>query len=540
VGNETWSTNPQSLIERGRIALEALHSRETAAQLRAAYHELQLAIQQAEAGDTQSLDLWLERNRQLLANSSLVPFSRGGPHFFIGGSSNNTQASDSNLSPPSKASLLPSTLDENSSPQNLSPWPKMLEGARRRALMRNSQGDDDSVSFAEIAHHDPRAVSTEQNQEPSPLTLESLTMASDTPVQSPDHEELATLAYNASRRSLVDSITIPESLQTVFLQKAPNTSPKHFQRWLLSPSLLVSIIIHLLGLVAMSVYMIRAVAKPEPKSIVASNTDNQEVSMEAPMELSSPNSEPLDTSAPETPALPSFPTQATEMTSSTIQLPTSMMGVSLEKSPSTTSEEVAQATNASQSNLPASTAEFFGVKAEGNTFCYLVDSSPSMRKDNAFATAKAHLVRSISTMKPKQRFFISFFGKEIEDLTLEGRKAAPFPVYATSENLQKALLWIERVRIQDNGKAPTDVLKKAIEMDPDGIFLLFDGDTSVDVPAFLRKANRTSDIISGEYPRVPIHTLGFFSEEHQAMMKRIAQENLGTFRFIPNPNRGKK
>ncbi len=536
MGNGIWSTNPQSLIERGRIALEAIHSREAAAQLRAAYLELQLAIQQAEAGDAQSLDRWLEINQELFGSSIPLPFSRGGPHFFVSDSSRAPQDAASDLSPPSIVNSLPPTVEEDKLPQSLSPWPKMLEGARRRALVRNLDGVDTSISASVEVLTERESNSTEPTQEPS---RETQTSKNDQ-LPAPNRQELKPRTQAVSTTSTVDSIVIPESLKSLILQTASNKPPKNFRRWLLSPSVVASIMVHLVGLVVMSVYVIRAVTKLEPKSIVASTTENQEVSMEAPMELSPPNPEPLDSAPPETPALPSLSSQATEVTSSTIQLPASMIGVAIEKGPSTTSEAVEQATNASESNMPASAAEFFGVKAEGNTFCYLVDSSPSMRKDNAFATAKAQLVRSISTMKPKQRFFISFFAKEIEDLTLEGHTAAPFPVYATSENLRKTLQWIERVRIQENGKAPTDALKRAIEMDPDGIFLLFDGDTSVDVPAFLRKANRTSDIISGEHPRVPIHTLGFYSEQHQAMMKRIAQENLGTFRFIPNPNKGKK
>jgi hypothetical protein len=90
------------------------------------------------------------------------------------------------------------------------------------------------------------------------------------------------------------------------------------------------------------------------------------------------------------------------------------------------------------------------------------------------------------------------------------------------------------------GKPPNDALEKAIEMDPDGIFLLFDGDTKVDVAAHLRKVNRSYDIISGESIRVPVHTIGFYTQNFEALMKRIAEENLGTYRFIPKPPSSKK
>ncbi len=75
---------------------------------------------------------------------------------------------------------------------------------------------------------------------------------------------------------------------------------------------------------------------------------------------------------------------------------------------------------------------------------------------------------------------------------------------------EKTILFISRVKVQPKGLPPNDALDAAIEMEPDGIFLLFDGDTRADVAAHLRRSNRSTDLISGENIRVPIHTLGFY------------------------------
>ncbi|MEQ1830780.1 MAG: hypothetical protein ABL921_32820, partial [Pirellula sp.] len=83
-------------------------------------------------------------------------------------------------------------------------------------------------------------------------------------------------------------------------------------------------------------------------------------------------------------------------------------------------------------------------------------------------------------------------------------------------------------------------LANAIQMQPDGIFLLFDGDTKVDVAKFLRKTNRTDDVLSGDSPKVPIHVVHFFQDEYQRQMKQIATENAGTYRFVPPPQRPPK
>ena len=185
-------------------------------------------------------------------------------------------------------------------------------------------------------------------------------------------------------------------------------------------------------------------------------------------------------------------------------------------------------------------AEFFGVKATGNTFVYLVDSSPSMRRDGAFEAARNEIVRSLSSMKPKQRYFISFFGKEIDPMVFESGVVEKYPVYAKPENLTKTIDWLSRVQVQKDGLPPNNALTEAIAMQPDGIFLLFDGDTKVDVAKYLRRVNRSDDILTAGMPKVPIHVVHFFQDEFQKQMRQVAEENGGTYRFVPRPERPSK
>jgi hypothetical protein len=291
---------------------------------------------------------------------------------------------------------------------------------------------------------------------------------------------------------------------------------------------------HFIALIGMSTYMIHLARNPEPKSIVASSTAVETISMEEPIEMNMEDVPTIDSIEPAIPALPSF-AETAATAGSDLQLPASLSGLISGDVSMSTSDSIAQATHSSIANTAMSSVEFFGVKAVGNTFCYVVDVSPSMKKDNAFAAAKAELVRSLSLLKPKQRFYITFFGSEIERLTLNDGREEEYPVYATSENLQKTLNWIERIRVQTNGLPPNNALNQAIKMEPDGIFLLFDGDTTADVAAFLRKVNRSEDLISGGEPMVPIHTIGFYTQEFEALMKRIASENNGVYRFVPKP-----
>ncbi len=194
-----------------------------------------------------------------------------------------------------------------------------------------------------------------------------------------------------------------------------------------------------------------------------------------------------------------------------------------------------------------SAVQFFGVGAAGNTFAFLVDNSGSIRADGVFEMAKAELIRAVKALKPTQRFFVAFFGEELQIMVLEGATPSEYPVYATPENIQKLERWVVGVKIQA-GRHPVDAIELAIEKDPDAIFVMFDGATTIDVPARVARINRINDLISGERPKVPINTIRFPPSKSDApdepkldaMMKKLASENGGSYRFVPKPNTAMK
>jgi hypothetical protein len=191
------------------------------------------------------------------------------------------------------------------------------------------------------------------------------------------------------------------------------------------------------------------------------------------------------------------------------------------------------ALSATSSAMTAS-ASFFGAAAGGNSFCYIIDGSGSMR-GGPWEAAKLELLKSLASLKSNQRFYIIFFNRELQAITLPGeREAAARALYATAENLQHARRWVETLTI-GIGAPPNKALEMAISKEPDAIYLLTDGVTKVDVAAFLREANRVSDLINGEQILVPIHTIAFYSQEGQALLRRIAQENRGQFVYVPDP-----
>jgi hypothetical protein len=186
-------------------------------------------------------------------------------------------------------------------------------------------------------------------------------------------------------------------------------------------------------------------------------------------------------------------------------------------------------------------ANFFGLEATGNVFCFVVDCSGSMRGE-PFVTAKRELLRSISQLKPNQRFFVVFFSQKLFPMQLDGPEmpdSHPTAVYATPENLSKLQQWMETVPIGAGGP-PNEALKLAIELESDSVFLLTDGVTRSDVASYLQRTNRQEDELDGPQIRCPIHTIGFYSREGEALLQRIASENRGQYHYVPDPQPNKK
>jgi hypothetical protein len=166
-------------------------------------------------------------------------------------------------------------------------------------------------------------------------------------------------------------------------------------------------------------------------------------------------------------------------------------------------------------------AGFFGTKGVGKSFVYVVDCSGSMY-GHRFDRAKTELVKSINKLKPEQKFFVYFFNDRT--FPLFDPKPATGMLPAVRANLERASRWI-RTRTPESTTNPNLALKQALEMKPEVIFLLTDGelDDPADVRQMIQRNNKSN---------VVIHTIAFENEEASATLEAIAKENNGTFRFV--------
>lgn len=564
---DSLESNAESdLLERARLTLEVLEYREQAARYKAAAASLKAAMTAAQHGDLDPLKNWISGQRDSLGDATTLPQelrrqlaefpeleSIGiGPSGMRIDSSHQVHGSALAESDVDRnANRLDDTAEEVSraisspSSSSTSPWDAMIMGAQQRVAAKGTSnqfagitaGAEDSSS-AVVVDSDAVRASVAGNvcamgvidSDPS----DSIDVGN-RPWTCETHGAEIANGLDERRHGVEASdslVELSEEVVTALAHTSTERKQRSFREVLLAPHMWISFVVHAIMIVAMSAFIIVTVQKTELMSIVAATVEADNVLMETPMEMPNDIEKPMEETA--------FPlSPATEISAISVDtsLPTVPMDTGIGQVPSPAAAFSDASASAISGTKMVSGAEFFGVKATGNTFVYVVDSSPSMRRDGAFDAAKEEVLRSLGSMKPKQRYFINFFGKEIDPLTFQSGVVEKYPVYATSENLRKTMEWLGRIQIQKEGLPPNDALREAIAMQPDGIFLLFDGDTKVDVAAFLRKVNRSNDIISGDTPKVPIHVVHFFQSEFQKAMMRIAEENGGTYRFIPRPEK---
>ena len=530
------SSNPKpstpELLERGRLKLKAIEFQERVAIFRAASASLKAAMIQAENGNAETLRLWLDQESDQFSGENDLAF-------------------------PSVGKLLASEFDQTAqllridaahdsaqtefvgssglqSSDRKSPWEIMEKSALKRIPSFKPETIDGLKPDCEpMGERADTEIDSLKGTDTSTID-ETLQIKFTKPKD--DLDPSGTLESGELSKSETEQ-PIALGFTLAYDPKKDDRNPRKL--WWMAPHVLGSFGVHALLVAVMSLFAIHAKSATELLSIVSSSVEAENVLLETPMETISELEATLDESEPV--QTPSLSNMVNDLSVPLTSLQTEL-GAGPTQVPSVAAEVAGSATDFDMlvgSKLLAG-AEFFGVKATGNTFVYIVDSSPSMRRDNAFEFARQEILRSLSSMKPKQRFFVSFFGKEIDPMVLEPGVIEKYPIYANPENLTKTTAWMRHVQIQKLGWPPTDALAEAIGMQPDGIFLLFDGDTKVDVPKHLRRINRSDDLLTAGMPKVPVHVIHFFQDEFQKQMRQIAEENAGTYRFVPRPERPSK
>ncbi|UCF15296.1 MAG: VWA domain-containing protein [Phycisphaerales bacterium] len=158
---------------------------------------------------------------------------------------------------------------------------------------------------------------------------------------------------------------------------------------------------------------------------------------------------------------------------------------------------------------------FFGSRVRGQSFVYVVDRSGSMGGARIEAV-KTELINSVNRLEPDQKFFIIFYNSVSHPMQANGL------VLATEANKMNYLTWVRSIMAR-GGTHPEQAMLHALSLKPDAIWLLSDG-------AF---SNSVCDVIRAQNPGIQIHTIAFHNQAGQAVLWRIANENGGSYMFVP-------
>lgn len=165
---------------------------------------------------------------------------------------------------------------------------------------------------------------------------------------------------------------------------------------------------------------------------------------------------------------------------------------------------------------------FFGIRAQGQLFIYVVDCSGSMIDEDRLIRAKHELRRSVLGLQPPQKFKIIFYNDRPVPMPGDLPKPAD---WASKDQMIRWLRLIE----PDGETDPRGAMGLALSMRPDAVFLLSDGEfPDGAVEAIARRNTR----------KIPVHCIDLGGGSGGSQLQRIANASGGQYRARPQGNEG--
>lgn len=181
-------------------------------------------------------------------------------------------------------------------------------------------------------------------------------------------------------------------------------------------------------------------------------------------------------------------------------------------------------------------ALFFGEMAYGDQFVYVVDTSSSMNigwgkgagKVSRLIRALAELRESIERLSPSQSFYVILFNGETRRM-FDDKATVPRALPATPENKRRLSDWLASIRTGESTD-PRPALKLGLSMQPSALFLLSDG-------IFTGPETSVLEVIKRHNPgHAPIFTIAYEDARSCQAMERIARLTGGEYQFVPHPS----
>jgi hypothetical protein len=174
--------------------------------------------------------------------------------------------------------------------------------------------------------------------------------------------------------------------------------------------------------------------------------------------------------------------------------------------------------------------EFFGSYGKGERYAFVIDRSSSMT-GKKFEVAREELLKALRQLKSHQWFYVVFFDRGM--LEMFGDQPVSDMLPATPKNLRRAEYWIRKVEV-GRGTMPFPSIRRALEFDPDTLFLLSDGQFNEGdhtVSYLLKNEAVEGAQFDKTKSRLRLNTIGFHHQD-DGTLEGLAKEFAGTFRFV--------
>jgi hypothetical protein len=178
---------------------------------------------------------------------------------------------------------------------------------------------------------------------------------------------------------------------------------------------------------------------------------------------------------------------------------------------------------------PARTSDLLGNKSKsqrmfdaetGSNVVFILDNSMRMMTNGQSMIARQALAQAMESMSASQTFYVLLFHSG-------GYEGMPSlgPVAATPENIRAMTNWLFNAGLR-SGSDPTKAVQRALGLvpAPDLVWLLSAGEISDGMVDSIREANFSAN--------AHINTVGFYTRDGEAGLRRVANENRGTYRFV--------
>jgi len=170
---------------------------------------------------------------------------------------------------------------------------------------------------------------------------------------------------------------------------------------------------------------------------------------------------------------------------------------------------------------------FFGVESRGTRFVYIVDVSGSMQQMDRIVTLRRNLVDSINRLPPHTSFLVIAFSDHAIPML-----GAFNWLKADESSKFRARDWVKRLNA-DGGTEPGSSFEQAFKLKPrpDVVYFMTDGQQTEVLPSLIAELNSKGR-------RTKINTIAFGDRSGEEVMRRIANDSGGQYRYVPDEGEG--